>query len=57
MTKSEYSFRSAIGADAAKVAALVNAAYEHYVERIGLLPRPMTDAYADVIANRRVTVD
>ena len=52
----EYSFRSAIGADAAKVAALVNAAYGHYVERIGMVPRPMTDDYAEVIANRRVTV-
>ncbi len=54
--KIEYSFRSAIGADAPKVAALVNAAYGHYVERIGMLPRPMTDDYAEVIANRRVTV-
>ncbi len=54
--KVEYSFRSAIGADAPKVAALVNAAYGHYVERIGILPRPMTDDYAEVIANQRVTV-
>ncbi len=56
MRKIEYSFRSAIGTDVSKVAALVNAAYEHYVERIGMLPRPMTDDYAEVIANRRVTV-
>jgi ribosomal protein S18 acetylase RimI-like enzyme len=52
----EYSFRSAIGADASKVAALVDDAYGHYVERIGMLPRPMTDDYAEVIANKRVTV-
>jgi ribosomal protein S18 acetylase RimI-like enzyme len=52
----EYSFRPATGADAPKVAALVNAAYGHYVERIGMLPRPMTDDYAEVIANQRVTV-
>ncbi len=52
----EYSFRPATGADAPQVAALVNAAYGHYVERIGMLPRPMTDDYAEVIANRRVTV-
>ncbi len=52
----EHSLRSAIGADAPKVAALVNAAYGHYVERIGMLPRPMTDDYAEVIANHRVTV-
>ena len=51
MTEIEYLFRSAIGADASKVAALVNAAYRHYVERIGMLPRPMTDDYSEVIAN------
>jgi GNAT superfamily N-acetyltransferase len=52
----EYSFRPAIEADVPKVTALVNAAYGHYVERIGMLPRPMTDNYAEVIANQRVTV-
>ena len=52
----EYSFRPATGADVAKVAELVNAAYGHYVERLGMLPRPMTDDYAEVIANQRVTV-
>ena len=52
----EYLFRPATGADAPQVAALVNAAYGHYVERIGMLPRPMTDDYAEVIANQRVTV-
>ena len=54
--KIEYSFRSATGGDASKVAALVTSAYGHYVERIGMLPRPMTDDYAEVIANQRVTV-
>ena len=38
------------------MAALVDTAYGHYVERIGMLPRPMTDDYAEVIANQRVTV-
>jgi ribosomal protein S18 acetylase RimI-like enzyme len=52
----EYSFRPATGADVVKVAALVNAAYGHYVERISMRPRPMTDDYAEVIANQRVTV-
>ena len=52
----EYSFRPATGADVSKVAELVNAAYGHYVERLGMLPRPMTDDYAEVIANQRVTV-
>lgn len=56
MTNIEYSFRSAIGADVAKVAALVNAAYGHYVERIGMRPRPMTDDYAEVIRSSQVTV-
>jgi N-acetylglutamate synthase-like GNAT family acetyltransferase len=53
---SEYLFRPAIGADVPKVAELVNDAYGHYVERLGMLPRPMSDDYAEVIANRRVTV-
>jgi ribosomal protein S18 acetylase RimI-like enzyme len=50
------SFRPAIAADVSKVAAPVDAAYGHYVERIGMMPRPMTDDYAEVIANQRVTV-
>jgi GNAT superfamily N-acetyltransferase len=56
MTEFEYSLRSATRADVSRVASLVDAAYGHYVERIGMLPRPMTDDYAEVIANRRVTV-
>ena len=56
MKKPQYLFRSATGADVPKVAALVDAAYGHYVKRLGVLPRPMTDDYAEVIANQRVTV-
>ena len=56
MRKPEYSFRSATGADVPKVAALVDAAYGHYVERLGMLPRPTIDDYAEVIANQRVNV-
>src|SRR5688572_19015686 len=56
MTDIEYSFRSATSADAAKVTALVMAAYEHYSEQIGMVPRPMTDDYALVITNYQVTV-
>jgi ribosomal protein S18 acetylase RimI-like enzyme len=56
MTNFEYSFRSAGEADVPKVTALVNAAYEHYIERIGFEPRPMTDNYAEVIKNYQVTV-
>jgi pimeloyl-ACP methyl ester carboxylesterase len=51
-----YWFRSAEAADAARAAELVDAAYGHYVERIGMLPGPMTDDYAEVICNRQVTV-
>jgi ribosomal protein S18 acetylase RimI-like enzyme len=48
--------RSAQAADAGSVAALVDAAYGHYLERIGMLPGPMTEDYAEVIGNRQVTV-
>jgi N-acetylglutamate synthase-like GNAT family acetyltransferase len=48
--------RGATDADAAEVAALVDAAYEHWVEHLGIVPRPMTDDYAEVIRERRVTV-
>lgn len=51
-----YSLRSATAADAANVTRLVDAAYGHYVERIGTLPGPMTDDYAKVIRNHHVTV-
>lgn len=57
MAKPEtYSLRSAEAADASRVAELVDAAYGHYVERIGMLPGPMTNDYADVIRTRQVTV-
>jgi GNAT superfamily N-acetyltransferase len=38
------------------VASLVDAAYGHYVERIGRPPAPMTKDYAEVIRGHRVTV-
>jgi ribosomal protein S18 acetylase RimI-like enzyme len=49
-------FRPATGSDAASVTALVDAAYGHYVDRIGMLPGPMTDDCATVIRDRQVTV-
>jgi N-acetylglutamate synthase-like GNAT family acetyltransferase len=52
----ERALRAATDADAAEVAALVDTAYEHWVERLGIVPRPMTDDYAEVIRERRVTV-
>jgi ribosomal protein S18 acetylase RimI-like enzyme len=53
---SRYRLRPATGSDAASVAALVDAAYGHYLERIGMQPGPMTDDYTTVIRDRRVTV-
>jgi ribosomal protein S18 acetylase RimI-like enzyme len=50
------SLRPATGSDVASVAALVDAAYGHYVDRIGMPPRPMTDDYAAVIREHQVTV-
>lgn len=51
-----HALRAATDADAAEVAALVDDAYEHWVERLGVVPRPMTDDYTEVIRERRVTV-
>jgi N-acetylglutamate synthase-like GNAT family acetyltransferase len=51
-----YRLRPATGSDVPSVAALVDAAYGHYVERIGMLPRPMTDDYTAVIRDDQVTV-
>ena len=51
-----YSFRRARPADAPAVAALVHAAYQHYVARIGITPGPMTDDYEQVIRDYQVTV-
>jgi len=42
--------RLATAADRASVEALVEAAYAHYVERIGTIPGPMRDDYAAYIA-------
>jgi ribosomal protein S18 acetylase RimI-like enzyme len=52
----DHSFRHADDRDAPRVAQLVTAAYGHYVARLGMTPGPMTEDYAEVIRNRRVTV-
>lgn len=49
-------YRSARPEDTAAVAACIDAAYRHYIERIGGPPGPMTEDYAEVIRTRRVTV-
>ena len=49
-----YSFRPAHPDDARQLADLVDAAYGHYVERIGMVPGPMTDDYDRVIRDADV---
>jgi ribosomal protein S18 acetylase RimI-like enzyme len=51
-----YPLRRAEASDAEAVAELVRAAYEPYVERVGMRPRPMTENYSEVIRDRQVTV-
>jgi ribosomal protein S18 acetylase RimI-like enzyme len=48
--------RPATAHDAARLAQLVDAAYGHYVERIGMTPRPMRDDYDEVVRDYDVTV-
>jgi ribosomal protein S18 acetylase RimI-like enzyme len=48
--------RPAEAEDADEIAALVDAAYGHYVERIGRKPGPMLDDYSEVIRDCDVTV-
>jgi len=48
--------RPAAPADAPRLNELVQAAYGHYVERLGGPPRPMTDNYAEVVRDHSVVV-
>ena len=48
--------RPATPADVEAVTALVQAAYGHYVERLGGAPRPLVDDYSEVVATQDVTV-
>ena len=50
------SLRPATAADVPSLTELVRAAYAHYVLRLGGLPRPMTDDYAEVVRTHRVIV-
>jgi ribosomal protein S18 acetylase RimI-like enzyme len=43
-------------ADVPRLTELVQAAYGHYVDRLGGPPRPMIDDYADVVRRHEVTV-
>lgn len=48
--------RKAVAGDAAGVSAVTVAAYEHYVERLGQTPAPMTADYPALIASGSVWV-
>lgn len=50
------SLRDATTADAPRLSDVVHAAYRHYVDRLGVRPRPMEDDHARVVAENRVTV-
>jgi ribosomal protein S18 acetylase RimI-like enzyme len=52
---SEIELRPARPADAPRLTEIVQAAYGHYVERLGR-PRPMLDDYAEVIRRDQVVV-
>jgi ribosomal protein S18 acetylase RimI-like enzyme len=54
--RSAPSFRPATAADVPRVTELVEAAYGHYVERMGGPPRPMTDDYDAVVRSHQATV-
>jgi N-acetylglutamate synthase-like GNAT family acetyltransferase len=51
-----YTLRPATLDDVAAIKACIDAAYGHYVARIGQLPGPMTDDYAEVVRTKKVTV-
>lgn len=51
-----YALRPAGAEDVPGIKACIDASYRHYVERIGRLPGPMTDDYAEIVATRKVTV-
>jgi ribosomal protein S18 acetylase RimI-like enzyme len=54
--ESQVSLRPARATDAPRIRDLVVAAYEPYVHEIGVVPRPMSDDYDQVVATRSVTV-
>jgi RNA polymerase sigma-70 factor (ECF subfamily) len=53
---SDCAARPAVPGDADAIAALVEAAYGHYVERLGMRPGPMREDQARVVRERDVTV-
>lgn len=51
-----WSLRPARAADVGELTELINDAYGHYVERLGMLPGPMTEDYGEVVRDRDVNV-
>ena len=51
-----WSLRPARGEDVGELTELVHDAYRPYVERLGMLPGPMTEDYEEVVRDRDVTV-
>jgi ribosomal protein S18 acetylase RimI-like enzyme len=56
MGRPDLKLRPATDRDAEAVTLLVDAAYEHYIERIGRKPMPMTLDYGEEIREKQVTV-
>jgi ribosomal protein S18 acetylase RimI-like enzyme len=53
-TDSQPSIRLATSADVPAILAITDAAYTHYIERIGRKPQPMTTDYAEMITNHHI---
>lgn len=52
----EFHIRIASSSDSVGIAICVNAAYRHYIKRMGKPPGPMLDDYAEIIENHTVFV-
>ncbi|WP_329458559.1 GNAT family N-acetyltransferase [Streptomyces sp. NBC_01497] len=56
MENRDHQVRAAVAGDVPCVAAVTDAAYRHYIDRIGLTPAPMEADHAADVAARRVYV-
>jgi ribosomal protein S18 acetylase RimI-like enzyme len=52
----EVRFRAATAGDVPRIVELVNQAYDHYVERLGGPPGPMTEDYEEVVRDMTALV-
>lgn len=51
-----FEIEKATAVDAPQIAACVEAAYQHYIARMGMPPGPMLDDYGDMISDHHVWV-